>query len=316
SARWIAPTATTVAEVLARLGLDARASESAIADGRVFVGRKRVTRGLAEVPAGAEVLVHAPREEIALPQPFVLHEGDGLLAVDKPAGVPTVPDVTGARGTLIDLAARAIGRRREQLHPTSRLDRDVSGVVIFATTPAAADALSRAREAGAYRRRYVAIAAGELPDRVRWTWSIDRARDPRLRRAVDPPQGKASATGARVVARSSVGRSAFSLLSLAPETGRTHQIRVHAAAAGAPLVGDRDYGGPARITAPTGKVIAVGRVALHCAWVEVDLPARESVAERPRHCMIRVVSPVPRELAELAQALGLGSFEEAIACGP
>lgn len=314
SARWLAPSATTVAEVLARLGMDAPASAAAIADGRVFVGRTRVTRADAAVPAGAEVLVHAPRAEIALPEPFVLHAGEGLLAVDKPAGIPTVPDVTGARGTLIDLAARATGRRREELHPTSRLDRDVSGVVIFATTPAAADALSRAREAGAYRRRYVAIAAGELPDRARWTWSIDRGRDPRLRRAVDPPQGKASATQARVVARASVGRMAFSLLSVTPETGRTHQIRVHAAAAGAPLVGDRDYGGPARITAPTGKVIAFGRVALHCAWVEVDLPDPKS--ERPRHCMIRVVSPVPRELVELAQALGLGSFEEAIACGP
>jgi len=304
SLRFVAPSATSIADVLSRVGLDARGAQQAIADGRVFLGRQRVARGDLEVPAGAEVLVHPPREEVVLPEPFVLLDRDGVLVVDKPAGVPTVPDVVGAQGSLVDLAARATGRSRDQLHPTSRLDRDVSGIVTFALTEAARDALHRAREEHRYLRRYVAIACGELPDEARWTWSIDRARDPRLRRAVKPPEGKESATRVRVVSRSTVGRARFALLAVAPETGRTHQIRVHASAAGAPLVGDRDYGGPIRLTTATGKVLPFGRVALHCARVEVDYG----------DCMIRVASPVSRELVELAGALGLGGFEEAITC--
>lgn len=295
SVRFVAPAATTIADVLARVG----ESNEAIVDGRVFLGRKRVERADWKVPAGAEVLVHPPRADVQLPDPFVLHHGKGVLAVDKPAGIPTVPDVRGARGSLLDYATRIAGH---EPHPTSRLDRGVSGVVTFALDDRAQQTLAAAREAGHYHRRYVAIACGELPDTARWTWSIDRARDPRLRRVSDT--GKPSATRMRVVSRSSVGRARFALLAVAPETGRTHQIRVHASAAGAPLVGDRDYGGPTRLTTASGKVLPFGRIALHCARVDIS----------HENCIVRVASPVSRELVELAHALGLGGFEEALAC--
>lgn len=303
--RWVATAKATIAEILAAMGLDPAASAQAIDDGRVFLDRRRVKRADAIVEVRSEVLVHPAPAQAALPEPFVLHDRDGVLAVDKPAGVATIPDTASAAGTLIDLAARATGRAIDGLHPTSRLDRDVSGVVLFATTKDARDALAEAREAGRYERRYVAIAAGDPPDRARWTWGIDRARDPRLRRAVEHG-GKPSATRVRVVERAAIGSRRFALLALAPETGRTHQIRVHAAAASAPLVGDRAYGGPTRLASPSGKVLDVGRVALHCAQVRVDLG-------RSR-CMISVGSPVSRELVELAAAIGLDHFEEAIAC--
>lgn len=251
--------------------------------------------------------MHATRDEVQLPEPFVLQQGNGLLVVDKPAGIPTVPDVVGAQGSLLDYAARALQRSRDELHPTSRLDRDVSGVVTFTLDDRATELLATAREEGRYERRYVAIAAGHLPETARWTWSIDRARDPRLRRAVNAPAGKSSATRMRVVARSMVGRAPFALLALAPETGRTHQLRVHASAAGAPLVGDRDYGGPTPASTATRKVLPFGRIALHCARVEVLGPDHEN-------CIVRVTSPVSPELVELAASLGLGGFEEAITC--
>lgn len=310
--RFVAPTATTLAEVFANIGLDAAAGRLALADGRVFVGRVRAQRPDHAVEAGAEVLVHPAREEARLPDPFVLQHGGGVLVVDKPAGIPTVPDTVGAQGSLLDYAARAIGRARDELHPTSRLDRDVSGVVTFALDDRAAELLARAREEGSYTRRYVAIAAGELPDAARWAWAIDRARDPRLRRAVTEKTsaGKPSATRMRVVARSQVGRARFALLALAPETGRTHQIRVHASAAGAPLVGDRDYGGPTRLSTATGKVLPFGRIALHCARVEV----RSSQGPSHGNCIVQAASPVSPELVELAASLGLGGFEEALSC--
>ncbi len=206
SLRFLAPRATTIADVLAEVGLEAPAATQAVVDGRVFLGRTRVLRLDLAVPAGAEVLVHATRDEVQLPEPFVLQQGNGLLVVDKPAGIPTVPDVVGAQGSLLDYAARALHRSRDELHPTSRLDRDVSGVVTFTLDDRATELLATAREEGRYERRYVAIAAGHLPETARWTWSIDRARDPRLRRAVNAPAGKSSATRMRVVARSMVSR--------------------------------------------------------------------------------------------------------------
>jgi 23S rRNA pseudouridine955/2504/2580 synthase/23S rRNA pseudouridine1911/1915/1917 synthase len=97
------------------------------------------------------------------------------------------------------------------------------------------------------------------------------------------------------------------LLAVAPETGRTHQIRVHAAHAGAPLVGDRVYGGPARVTLASGCVVAPRRIALHAARVVVpDSRGRPWV----------VVSEIPEELLALGLALGLGraEWDGAVSC--
>jgi 23S rRNA pseudouridine1911/1915/1917 synthase len=85
------------------------------------------------------------------------------------------------------------------------------------------------------------------------------------------------------------------LLDVAPMTGRTHQIRVHAAHAGVPLLGDRAYGGPPRITLPSGRVVEPGRIALH---------ARRVVVPGEDGAPISVTSPLPPELASLWSALG------------
>ena len=89
----------------------------------------------------------------------MIWERDGMLACNKPAGMPTVPDHGGASHSLVALAAQSIGRKTADMFVTSRLDREVSGVVIFATTAEAEGRLRRAREEGRYARRYVAIAA-------------------------------------------------------------------------------------------------------------------------------------------------------------
>jgi 23S rRNA-/tRNA-specific pseudouridylate synthase len=193
------------------------------------------------------------------------------------------------------------------LHPTSRLDREVSGVVIFARTKQAAEALMEARERGEYVRRYVAIAA-DVPGLEVGVWdaAIGRARDPKLRAAF--PKGetknetKASRTQYRVVARA----GKFALMAFAPETGRTHQIRVHASHAGAPLFGDRSYGGATRVALPSGKIVQSARIYLHCASVSIKKSAK-----------IRTYSaPVPDGLVALWTSLGgdASAWDTAIAC--
>lgn len=202
----------------------------------------------------------------------VLFRDAELFVVDKPPGLATTsPD---GRRCLAELAGR-MNRGAPRVHPTSRLDRDVTGVVIFARTDRAIEALRLAREAGRYRRRYAGILSGQVEgEGGTWEWPI--AIDPRdktLRIALEPGQPGQRLQEARtryeVIARGGLACRAW----LYPETGRTHQLRVHAARGGHALVGDVAYGGPKRVVLPDGRVLTAKRPMLHCESVEVAHPA-------------------------------------------
>ena len=276
----------TLRDVLARAGAD----PDAVDHGRVFIGRRRARSGDEPVRQG-DVVEIAPASPPADAARILWHAGD-LVAVDKAAGVPTIADHAGARHALLTLTADALGIPSSRLHPTSRLDRDVSGVVIFALSVAEARRLAAARQEGRYVRRYVAIAArSPVPERGEWRWPIGRASDPRRRRigGVEPVDA---------LTRYAVGGSSpagFAMLALGPVTGRTHQLRLHASHAGAPLVGDRLYGGAARVTLPGGQVLEPRRVALHAARV---------VVPDSRGMPVPIVAPIPIALTDLWAALG------------
>jgi 23S rRNA pseudouridine1911/1915/1917 synthase len=298
--RWITQPGDghTVGEVLARAGADGRA----VADGRVFLDRRRVRSASEPVREGA-VLEIAPLRPAAV-APVILVRTDDLVAVDKPAGTSTIADHRGAADALSFLVANALGLDPSRIHPTSRLDRDVSGVVVFALTSEAAGRLAQARANGVYDRRYVAIAA-RAPDLAHGSWKapIGRHRDPRLRRA-DGRDAVPAETRYVTCGHVSNGPA---LLAVMPVTGRTHQIRVHAAHASAPLVGDRSYGGPERVTLADGRVIEPRRVALHAARVVV--PGRHGTP-------LVIDAPIPDELTGLWAALGgdPSAWEVATSC--
>lgn len=279
----------SVRDVLAH----ARVEPSAVTEGRVFLGRKRVLREDEPVSEGDVVEIAAAVPAGADPQVTILARTEDLVAVDKPAGIPTIPDHAGTAHALTALAARALGIDPSCLHPTSRLDRDVSGVVVFALTGAAAARLTAARARGDYERRYVAIAT-KAPEPASGTWSeaIGRAADPRLRkvggRDPAPAQTRYAACGR--------ARGGQTMLSVAPVTGRTHQIRAHAAHAGASLLGDRAYGATPRIVLPSGQVLEPRRIALHALRVVVP--------GDPGGSRLTLVAPVPHDLLELWSALG------------
>jgi len=299
--RWIVRPGDgrTVREVLSRAGADG----DALSDGRVFVGPRRVRRADEEVHAGDVLNVAGPVANGDRTVALLWSAGD-LVAADKPAGIPTIPDHAGSAHALLVAVARALGVEATRLHATSRLDRDVSGVVVFTLTKGAAERLARARADGVYERRYVAMVA-KAPESPSGTWDvpIGRAGDPRLRmaRGRDPVDAR---TRYQVVALAPRGEA---MLAVAPVTGRTHQIRVHAAHAGAPLIGDRAYGGPSRVTLPTGRVLEPGRVALHAARVVV--PGEDG-------SRVLVTSPIPTELESLWSALGgdPAAWEVATSC--
>ena len=193
---------------------------------------------------------------------------------------------------------------------TSRLDREVSGVVVFATTPEAEGRLRRAREEGRYARRYVAIAAAPADTLINvdqhgvgvWDAPIGAGKDPRHRAALGA-DAKEARTHWRVVARV----PAYALLAVEPQTGRTHQIRVHASHAGAPLLGDRDYGGAARVTLAGGRTVSLARIALHAARVSVPDALGSPVV---------AAAPVPPELTAAWSELGGASeaWDMALSC--
>lgn len=315
--RWVVREGdgTTVAEILKR----AREEGSAVEEGRVFLGRARVKSGGERVRVGDEVRIGAGagagaggragagaggRAGAGVAEEWrVIWERDGLLACAKPAGIPTVPDHMGSAHALVALAAKASARKVEELHVTSRLDREVSGVVVFATSAEAEARLRRAREEGRYARRYVAIAGGASIDGAGvWDAPIGGGKDARHRAAFGPDAKEAQTHWAEV-ARA----GAYAILAVEPQTGRTHQIRVHASHAGAPLLGDRDYGGATRVTLPDGRVVALARIALHAARVVVpDSRGEPLVAE----------ATIPEALTQAWSALGgvPEAWDTAVSC--
>jgi RluA family pseudouridine synthase len=235
------------------------------------------------------VEIAPPGREV--PGAAILGRAGALVAAIKPAGMPTIADHAGAAHSLLNVVARLSGIEVARLHPTSRLDRDVSGVVLLAATKEARDRLRRAREEGTYARRYVAIAArAPSPEAGSWDAPIGRTKNPHLRAANGRGAVPAS-TRYRTIAIA----TGYALLAASPITGRTHQIRVHASHADAALLGDRAYGGPARVTLPGGKVLALARIALHAARVAV--PGEDGE-------LLEFEAPIPEDLRATWAALG------------
>jgi 23S rRNA-/tRNA-specific pseudouridylate synthase len=267
--RWIATQDEPLSRVLERLGQGA-----ALGEGRVFVAGRRAFGADEAVRPGDAVEVYAAREPGAALA--ILYESDGLVFVEKPAGIATEPERRGSAGTVVALAATALGLDAGRVHALSRLDVGVSGVVLLGTNADARRRITALREAGRVRRRYVAVAAG-VPEPERGSW------DEPIRKGAKPPLrelgtgGEAALTHYLVAGRSR-GKAPLAVLALEPETGRTHQLRVHAAAHAAPLVGDPSYGGPNRLTSPDGRVVRLERVLLHAAWLEIGDLSRVSSA--------------------------------------
>ncbi|MCU0657116.1 MAG: pseudouridine synthase [Polyangiaceae bacterium] len=292
SRRWIVQTPGPL--VLSRI-LDRMEDPDALAQGRVFIDRHRASADLT-LPPGAVVEVYPPRPPGE--EPRVLDQRHGVLALFKPAALPTIADHRGAR-SLLQWACELLGR--QDLHTTSRLDVGVSGVVLVATDQEARARLALAREQGAYRRTYLALvpAAPLAPTSGTWSWAIGKGKG-NLRTALPP--GTPGAPDATTHFSTLASADRADLLRVEPVTGRTHQIRVHCARAGRPILGDGPYGGSMRMVAPNGSVHRATRIGLHAFRVEV-----QDQGGAPW----RVEAPVPDDYLALWRAAGGATLPEA-----
>ena len=173
----------------------------------------------------------------------LIYEDEVLLAWDKPAGIIVHGDGTGVR-TLTDVVAAhldATGRADARPQPVQRLDAETTGLTLFSLDRATQPALDAQVASHAMNKSYLAVVAGRVPwgeKTVRLPIGRDR-HDARRMRVCRPDQGKPAETHIRRVAEKD-GRT---LLLVTLVTGRRHQIRVHLASLGHPIVGDALYGG-------------------------------------------------------------------------
>ena len=209
---------------------------------RIAAGRLVVDGELASISQvlrrGQVVVWHRPAwDEPEAPLAFgILHEDAELLAVAKPAGLPTLPGAGFLAHTLLGL----VRAHDPQASPVHRLGRFTSGIVLFARTRRARAELSRQWAARTVHKRYRALAAGEpAEDELRIDVPIGPVPHAVLGAVhAASPSGKPASTRVTVVAR----RPAAFVCDVEIETGRPHQVRIHLAAAGHPLVGDPLYG--------------------------------------------------------------------------
>jgi 23S rRNA pseudouridine1911/1915/1917 synthase len=273
------------------------------------------------VDAGATITLHVPAPVSARPEAediplTVIYEDEELLVVDKPAGLVVHPAPGNWTGTLVNALIAHLGdslsgiggvRRPGIVH---RLDKDTSGLLVVAKTDFAhrslSDQFADHGRTGSLRRVYWGFAWG-VPERPKGTVDAPIARHPHARDKMTVRQGGREAiTHWEVIERYGPPREPVaSLLELRLETGRTHQIRVHLAHIGHPLLGDSLYGAGFKTKVallepePRLALEALDRQALHAHLVGVKHPTTRRFLE--------FRSELPFELARLRESLALQS---------
>jgi tRNA pseudouridine32 synthase/23S rRNA pseudouridine746 synthase len=208
----------------------------------------------------------------------ILYEDGEALVIDKPAGLPIDPPRAGGPSLEDELPYLRLGFAREPL-AVHRLDRDTSGCLLLARNPKALKRFARAFEERRVSKRYLGVVAGPVAGEA-GTIDLPLAKVSTLEegwRMVPAAKGKPSVTHWRKLAE----QGGMTLVEFRPETGRTHQIRVHAASGlGAPLLGDPVY----------GDGIGAGRTMLHAAALTVPREGKPDIV---------AASPLPADFVAL-----------------
>ena len=261
-----------LAKILARsiADLSFEDAEALVTAGGVFVDGKRHRVPSKRVALGARVVAHVGVTVEAPSDLRIIYEDERVVVVDKQPGLHLNETETSPQQSLIEL----VQVRCAEARVVHRLDRDTSGVVAVAKDRDTAAELSAAFADRSVHKRYLAICEGAPDD------GIIEARiglDARRRRA-----RRVRADGKAAVSEVTVLGQADGLAGVAvhPTTGRTHQIRVHLAHVGCPIVGDRLYGGPEAVRRGA-ETLRIHRVLLHAVSLTLPLGGAERTFEAP-----------------------------------
>jgi len=220
-----------------------------------------------------------------LPDLPALYQDGVLLAVDKPAGLAVHRGAARDRTVALQLVRDRLGRH---VHAVHRLDRATSGVLLFALDPATARRLQEQIEAGTVAKRYLALVRGIPPE----SGVIDHP----IPRDVDGPRVPALTEFRRLTTF-----ERYALVEARPRTGRRHQIRRHFKHLSHPLIGDVRYGKGEHNRLFRDR-FGLHRLALHALELAFDHPDTGEP--------LRIVAPVPEDLAGPLRAMGMGKWGE------
>lgn len=275
-------------------------------DGKRVKGKERVAAGqiVRVPPLNHDAKSTAPKPsrirlsdtDIKDVRSWVIYEDDSIIALNKPAGLPTQGGTGQTRHVdgLLDALKGASDHRPRLVH---RLDKDTSGALLLGRTPKAAAALAKAFQSRETDKRYWALVAGTPKERDgRISVRMDKVAAKGHERMVVSADGKLSVTDYSVV--ESAGQMA-SWLALKPHTGRTHQLRLHCSEMGHPIVGDGKYGGQAAFL--TGAISR--KLHLHSRFISFPHPDGGRVT---------VTAPLPEHMMASFDFLGftVGDYED------
>ena len=223
----------------------------------------------------------------------LVYEDDDLIAYDKPAGLPVISADGSRSRSLLDIATEEVKRRnpKGRAAVVHRIDKDTSGIVVFATSARVKKELMGAWDELVSERRYVALVEGSMGGKSGScdSWLKESKTGQVFRAGIGERGAKRAVTRWRLLEEG----AGLSLLELFLETGRKHQIRVQLADLGHPVVGDPRYGG-GRASGVEGSGgdsprDDLGRLCLHAVSIELSLPGRGK--------KLRIESPAPPEFA-------------------
>ena len=273
--------------LLSKMGGMSRTSVKNLLARRVVrVNRSVETRPDTVLNSGDEVVI-VPEQgarQLTHPKLRIVYEDDYLIVVEKREGLLTVSAHPGSAETTAFSILKDYVRRsdkRNGIFVVHRLDRETSGLLVFAKTRELQEYMRTYWRELVTKRTYVAVVEGEMPkeEDTITTWLSEDPKSTMVYSSPVDDGGKVAITHYKQLKTN----GDYSLLELHLETGRTNQIRVHMASVGHPVVSDRKYG--------SGKVPPIDRLGLHARILEFIHPATEQV--------VHFETPVPREFLHI-----------------
>ncbi len=287
-------------------GLSRARVQGLIDEGRVDVAGKTATSAAMKVAADMpfRIIIAAAMPSQAAPEDIALvvaYEDAHLIVVDKPAGMVVHPAVGNITGTLVNALLHHCRGQLSGINGVARpgivhrIDKDTSGLLVIAKSDAAHEGLAVQFAAHSVHRRYIAVCAGHpSPGEGTIDARVGRSDADRKKMTVLPnnsSRGKTAITHYKLIER----LDEAAVIECRLETGRTHQVRVHCASIGHPLLGDPAYGRTPKSLRPVLERLGFARQALHAAELGFQHPVTGE--------MVQFRSDLPQDMAELIDQL-------------